>query len=302
MITTTTQPSSSLAPVIIEAAISPFRSEAPVEDASGVAREAIACLAAGAAIVHHHHDARLGEAEAIDAMIAVGREVLAEHPSALLYPGILSGRTGTEHMAHLVPLAEAGVLGFAPVDPGAAVPYDLDDDGLPTGHGYVWNSFSLAKRVARSMTDHGVPLTIGVYEPVQLRWALAFEASGRLPTGSMVKLYFGGTKSLFHPGRDAVNFGLPATPQALDMYLSMMEGSTLPWNVGVMGGALLELPLARYALERGGHLRVGIEDLGEVVSTTNVETVRAAVALAGEVGRNIASGPQAAALLAGAAR
>ena len=70
-----------------------------------------------------------------------------------------------------------------------------------------------------------VPLTIGVYEPVQLRWALAYEAAGRLPTGSMVKLYFGGTRSLFNIGRPALNFGLPPIPQSLDMYLTMMDGS-----------------------------------------------------------------------------
>lgn len=275
-------------PLIIEAAVCPFRSDAPVDDVAGVIREANACVDAGAAIVHHHHDSRLGPAESIEALIDVSRAVLDAHPDALLYPGILSGRTGAEHMAHLVPLAEAGVLGFAPVDPGAAVPYDLDDDGLPTGHGYVWNSFSTAKKIAASMLEHRVALTIGVYEPVQLRWALAFEAAGKLPAGSMVKLYFGGTKSLFKPDRQAVNFGLPPIPQALDMYLTMMEHSSLPWSVGVMGDALLDLPLARYALERGGHLRVGIEDVGSSTSTTNVETVRAAVALAAEVGRPVA--------------
>jgi len=45
-------------------------------------------------------------------------------------------------------------------------------------------------------------------------------------------------------------------------------------------------------LERGGHLRVGIEDTGSS-SLTNVETVLAAVALAGDVGRPIARGSDA---------
>ena len=90
----------------------------------------------------------------------------------------------------------------------------------------------------------------------------------------------------------ALNFGLPPTPQALDMYLMMMGNSALPWSVGVMGGSLLDLPLARSALERGGHLRVGIEDTGSS-SLTNVETVLAAVALAGDVGRPIARGSDA---------
>lgn len=286
-------------PVMIEAAISPFRTDAPVADASGLAAEAKACLAAGAAIVHHHHDNRLDAAEAIAALIGFSRTVLAEHPDALLYPGIMAGKSGREHAQHLEPMAEAGVLGLAPVDPGAAVPYDLDDEGHPTGHGYVWNSFSTARAVTAAMRARGVPLTIGVYEPVQLRWALACEAAGKLPPGSMVKLYFGGGWSLFNRGKPALNFGLPPTTQALDLYLAMMEGSRLTWNVGIMGDSLTRSPLARYALEKGGHLRVGIEDIAEVTDQTNVETVEAAKALAAEVGRPVASPRAAVSLLMG---
>jgi hypothetical protein len=59
----------------------------------------------------------------------------------------------------------------------------------------------------------------------------------------------------------------------------MIEGCTLPWVVTVLGGSLLETPLARYVLERGGHLRVGIEDGAGAIDVTNVETVQAAMAL-----------------------
>jgi 3-keto-5-aminohexanoate cleavage enzyme len=288
-------------PLVIEAAVSPFRAGAPVDDAARVIDESNECLAAGAGIIHHHHDTRLPPDKAIAALIEVSRAILAEHPGALLYPGILSGRHGAEHIAHLVPMAEAGVLGMAPVDPGAAVPYDLDDHGLPTGHGWVWNSFSTSKLVAAAMLALGVPMTIGVYEPVQLRWALAYEAAGQLAPGSTVKLYFGGKHSLFRIGHLALNFGLPPTAQSLDVYLSMMQDSSLPWIVGVMGDALLDLPLARYALERGGHLRVGIEDTGSV-NMTNVDTVRAAVELGAEVGRQAVTGDEGRAVLTGTGR
>lgn len=284
-------------PVIIEAAIAPFRADAPVASPAELVDDAKACLAAGAAIVHHHHDTRLERDAAIAALIAFSRSVLDAHPGALLYPGILGGKKGVEHAAHLVPMAEAGVLGFAPVDPGAAMPYDLDADGLPDGYGYVWNSFPTARKIVAWMGERNVPLTIGVYEPVQLRWALAYEAAGRLPAGSVVKLYFGGRASLFNIGKPGLNFGLPPTTQALDTYLSMMEGSSLSWIVGVMGDALLETPVARHALERGGHLRVGIEDICVAGGVTNEETVLAAKALAAQVGRPVASAADAAALV-----
>jgi 3-keto-5-aminohexanoate cleavage enzyme len=74
--------SSSLPPLVIEAAISPFRSDTPVEHLAGVIREAKATLAAGAGIVHHHHDSRLDTPEAIEAMIDFGTQVLDEYPGA----------------------------------------------------------------------------------------------------------------------------------------------------------------------------------------------------------------------------
>ena len=83
------------------------------------------------------------------------------------------------------------------------------------------------------------------------------------------------------------------------MYLAMLEGSSLQWSVGLFGDSLLDSPVARYAVEKGGHLRVGIEDIASVTDATNVETVEAAVALATEVGRPIATPTQARAILAG---
>jgi uncharacterized protein (DUF849 family) len=82
------------------------------------------------------------------------------------------------------------------------------------------------------------------------------------------------------------------------VYLSMMEGCGLPWIVSLFGDALLESPLARYALERGGHLRVGIEDAAGMTDLTNAEIVTAAVALANDVGRPVARVDAARAVLA----
>ena len=76
-----------------------------------------------------------------------------------------------------------------------------------------------------------------------------------------------------------------------------LAGCDLPWSVAVMGGDLLATPIARAALECGGHLHVGLEDhLGDT-TPTNVELVRDAVALCAEVGRPVATCEQAADLL-----
>jgi uncharacterized protein (DUF849 family) len=57
-------------------------------------------------------------------------------------------------------------------------------------------------------------------------------------------------------------------------------------------------PVARLALERGGHLHVGLEEhFDPDHKPTNVELVEQAVALVHEVGRPVATDEQAADLL-----
>ena len=59
---------------------------------------------------------------------------------------------------------------------------------------------------------------------------------------------------------------------------------------------MLESEVARLALERGGHLRVGLEDHAGSRKPTNEELVREAVALADDVGRPVATSDEAAKL------
>jgi uncharacterized protein (DUF849 family) len=105
----------------------------------------------------------------------------------------------------------------------------------------------------------------------------------------MVKLYFGGEWGMLAraPG---VTFGLPPTANALLAYLDMLEGTDLPWSVSVWGGDLMSTPVARLALERGGHLHVGLEEhFHPDRQPTNLELVEEAVALVTSVGRPVAT-------------
>lgn len=101
----------------------------------------------------------------------------------------------------------------------------------------------------------------------------------------MVRFYFGGSTPEADGG---FWFGLPPTRASLDAYLAMLDGCSLPWSVSVLGGDLFASELPQLALERGGHLRVGLEDYaGDPV--TNEELVSTAVALAEKAGRRLAS-------------
>jgi uncharacterized protein (DUF849 family) len=75
----------------------------------------------------------------------------------------------------------------------------------------------------------------------------------------------------------------------------MLGDRPLPWAVALLGGSILDTPVARAALERGGHLRVGLEDWDD--GPPNVEQVEAAAGLGTGVGRPVATIDEAAAIL-----
>jgi 3-keto-5-aminohexanoate cleavage enzyme len=113
----------------------------------------------------------------------------------------------------------------------------------------------------------------------------------------MIKLYVGGDAGYLGGARGGATFGLPPTAAALGAYLDLLEGCDVPWSVAVLGGDVLDGELAPLALERGGHLRVGLEDYAGARQPTNEELVQRAVELCGAVGRPVASCDIAAALL-----
>ena len=291
-------------PVIIEVALNGVASKhrnphvpcAPAE----IATDALRCLEAGAAIVHTHNVEMAVEAERAAALyLAAWRPVLAERPDAIFYPTIGFGATIEEKYRHHATLAEAGAIRMGLLDPGSVNFGATDEDGLPGPPDFVYaNSFGDIRHEVSVCERYGLGPSIAIFEPGFLRCTLAYERAGRLPVGALVKLYFGGDFDyLGGGGRRGVGFGLPPTRIGLEAYLAMLEGSGLPWAVAVIGGDVLASGVARLALERGGHLRVGLEDYAGTRVPTNEELVREAVALAGEVGRPVATPGEAARIL-----
>ncbi len=279
-------------PIIIEAAINgPTRRSrnphVPITPEE-IASDALACFEAGAAIVHQHDsDGAASAARTAEQSIETYRLILAERPDAIVYPTAtfvdpVSERWGAHRF-----LVEAGMLRTAYADPGSVNlgPIGAAAGSEPSEFVYVNSHRDFAHQLD-GCRQLGLGPNIAIFEPGFLRVVLAYAEAGTLPPGALVKLYFGGGGNW--------SFGLPPWEASLDMYCSMLDGFELTWAVAVLGGDVVECGMAGWALERGGHVRVGLEDHRGPNTPSNVDLVRQAVDLIDQRGLRAATPDEAA--------
>lgn len=269
--------------MIIEAAINgsttktvnPHVPRAPEE----IAQCALECLDRGAAIVHNHNDEpNVGGPAKHDPepYAEAWAEILARRPDALLHPTVrgMSADAPIEHRySHLDRLFDKGLLPMASADPGVVAigPIVYGNTADDIAYMFEW------------CRTRDVLVHVSVFEAGFLRAVLAHLRAGTLPSRVKIQLYFG----------DALPFGLPPTPASLDAYLAMLDGTGLPWMVGVMGGDVLSSGMAARAVELGGHIRVGLEDFHGRTTPRNQDLVAAAVDLVRSLSCEVATSDQA---------
>ena len=282
-------------PLIIEAAINGMTAKDinPAVPRSGdeIVADALACLEAGASIIHCHiEDARLGLADTVAAYASIFSRVLAEYPQALIYPTWRAFDSAEERHAHLPPLAAQGLVRLSYADTGSTnVGNGLDALGQPTGNSVYVNTYDDCRHAFDLSRMLGVGTMVAIFEPGFLRLVLAYQHAGRLPAGTFVRFYFGGDHDLFTGKPTPVNFGMPPTLPCLEAYLDMLGTSSLPWAVAVLGGDVCAAPVGPAAVARGGHLRVGLEDYGGPRKPRNTDIIREAVEIGKHAGRTPAS-------------
>jgi len=145
--------------VIIEAAINGVTTKETnpnvPRDPDEIAADGLACIEAGAAIIHNHIDLYgTSEEDAAARYLEGWRPILAERSDALVYPTVHIGSSISYE--HLVPLAATGILRLGIVDPGSVNLGGVDEDGVPTG-GFVYaNSYDNIARAFEICRDHGL--------------------------------------------------------------------------------------------------------------------------------------------------
>ncbi|HEY3724744.1 MAG TPA: 3-keto-5-aminohexanoate cleavage protein [Acidimicrobiia bacterium] len=277
-------------PVIIEVALNGVTTRrrnplVPVTPDELVA-EAVGCVDAGATVVHTHvADPTAPAGVRTDEYARCYREVLAARPGTILYPTTGIGPTVADRYAHVGMLASEGLIRASFVDPGSVNLGGVGADGLPPIIEYVYaNTFADIRYAFDLAVQHRLGPSIAIFEPGFLQVVLAYHEAGALPPGTLVKLYFAAGGYLT---RGRALWGVPPIPEGLDLYLAMLGDTGIPWAVAVVGGDAVDAPVTRLALERGAHLRVGIEDDPEAPG--NVAIVERARALCESVGRPVAT-------------
>ncbi len=270
-------------PVVVEAAINGANPNAP-RTPDEIVDCALACFDAGAAVVHNHID-MFGTGDEAAARYREGWDrILGKRPDALLYPTINGIGPVEERYSHITPLAESGGLRLGVIDPGSV--------NLGASFAYV-NAGSDIEYQWQLCDTFGLVPGMSIFEPGFLRAALAYWRAGKLPPGTMLRFYFGGREAEADGG---FTFGLAPTERALDAYLELLGECPLPWSVTVVGGDLFATDLPELALERGGHLRVGLED-HRGRSASNQELVAQAVEKVRASGRPLTDSTSGAELL-----
>lgn len=263
-------------PVILEVALNgstlPSTNPTVPRAPSAIADQALACIIAGAGILHSHPEASMTNVEAdLPAYRAAWTPILTAHPDALLYPTARLGLPETPHellWAHNLELRREGLAAMSLVDPGS-VNIGMRPDGVVSpllGNRPYTNSHAATEYRLIESGRAGLAPSISIFDPSFLRAIIGFHFRGLIPPGAMLKLYFAEDET----------FGFRPTAKALAAYLELMDGLDLPWAAAVLGGNILEGAFLETVITAGGHIRVGLEDFNRPSRLSNLELVEAA--------------------------
>jgi uncharacterized protein (DUF849 family) len=253
-----------------------------------IVADGIACARAGAAVLHvHAYDEKTGRQKDDADLYAAIIEGIRAKEDVVVYPTLpFAGSvdapqmmTAQERFAHQETLAKRGLLEWAVVDPGSTNITRLNE--IREGkQGFVYaNPESHIRRGLELATRYRFHPGYALYEPGFVRLGAALERAYPQCPQCIYRFMFS----------DGLSFGFPPKPYALDAFLRLLadEAPHAPWMIAGLDVNIA--PLITYAVERGGGVRVGLEDAPFGATQTNVQLVEEAVRLIRSVGKEPAT-------------
>jgi 3-keto-5-aminohexanoate cleavage enzyme len=262
--------------------------------AEEIIADGVACVAAGAAILHLHAvDPATGRQNDDPDIYAAIMNGIRARTDAIVYPTmpihLYPGWTDRYQSAD--ELGRRGLLEWAVVDPGSLNinAYDFKTKQLQ-GKGVVYAN-----------TDAEIRCGMQLAAQYQFHPEYACFEPGFVRLGAAMHRVYGNAPQPIYSFRFAENMtlGLPPEEWALDAYLRLleMEAPGAPWMAASMGGNITRLIPAIVA--RGGGVRTGLEDAPMGARVTNVDLVKECVQAIRAAGAEPATGNEVRAALKG---
>lgn len=231
--------------------------------------QGIACVEAGAAIIHvHAFDAEADRQNDDPEIYARIIEGIREAVDAIVYPTIpLAGApeqpamTGDERFAHQDELGRRGLLEWAVVDPGSTN-FSKYDEIARDEPGFIYTNPAEHIRTGLEIAaDYDASPSYAIYEPGFVRLGAALSERFQAIRPPIYRFMFS----------EDYTFGYPPEPYALDSYLTLLDAEA-PDAVWMAAGLGVDItPLIPEIVARGGHVRVGVEDAPFGSDRNNVE-------------------------------
>jgi 3-keto-5-aminohexanoate cleavage enzyme len=253
-----------------------------------IAEEAMRCWSEGAAIIHYHAREPHGGAPSTKLEhYAETARLIKEQSDLIVMPtlGAWTLPSPEARVSHVVAMArEAGTRpDFAPIDMGTSN-VDLFD---PRGRRFLTedvvyhNPTKTLRYFAETIRSAGVRPYVALWNVSAIRVTQAFVECGLLEP----PLYAGLVLS-----EAGLLAGNPATVRGLQAMVDFLPSAPpIHWSVMCVGGNLF--PLVGAALERGGHIAIGLGDYPytEIGTPRNAELVERIAEMARQIGREVAT-------------
>ena len=259
--------------------------------ADEIVNAALACADEGASIIHFHaYDPITGRQRDDFEIYAPIIERIRSRVDVICYGTLpfagsgdaLTAQTPAQRFAAVDQLVRAGLIEWSVVDPGTThISHHSDIRDGKEGFIYA-NPEDHIRYGLKLAQQHAITPAYAIYEPGFMRLGAALH---RCYPGAPVPIY----RLMFS---QHIAFGFPPTDWALDAYLRLLELEQpgAPWMVA---GLAVELgPLIEAAVERGGHVRVGLEDAPMGCTLDNLSLLRQARERIDRAGGHLATATQ----------
>jgi len=250
-----------------------------------IARDAVACVRAGASIVHFHaRDPETGAQlwHGVEAYTEAIKQIRSEC-DAIVYPTYPPGPSKDERIRTVLALVDDPDVGLemATLDVGATNTGGVDADGQWSGGAYV-NSHDDLAFLMGALSARGVAFSLGVRDVGHMRHVRSYLGNGLVSAPLVVKIFM---------AEDRIHGPYP-NARGLMMYLDMgPRGEPWHWFTAAYHSPTAHTRVSMLAAAMGGHVRTGLGD-NPVLNgkgMTNAEQVEMAVSMAHLAGRDVAT-------------